>query len=54
MLAKSCPTNRPAAKAADAGAVRAYELLLADWGDVIERLPILSDASERLASLVGA
>jgi len=36
------------------GAVQAYELLLADWGDVIGRLPILADAPERLAALKGS
>jgi tetratricopeptide (TPR) repeat protein len=41
-------------QAADTGAVQAYELLLADWGDVIGRLPILADAFERLAALRGA
>ncbi len=41
-------------QAADTGAVQAYELLLADWGDVIGRLPILADAPERLAALKGS
>lgn len=39
---------------ADARAVGAYEILLADWRDVIGRLPILADAPERLAALRGA
>ncbi len=41
-------------QAADAGAVRAYELLLSDWGTVIGRLPILADAPQRLAALRGS
>lgn len=32
-------------------AIRSYERLRAHWGDVIERLPMLADAPERLASL---
>ncbi len=36
------------------GTVQTYELLLADWGDVIGRLPILADASERLDALKGS
>jgi len=36
---------------ANSGAVRAYELLLSDWADVIGRLPILADSPERLAAI---
>lgn len=32
-------------------AIAAYEELLADWGPVIERLPLLADAPDRLARL---
>ncbi len=39
---------------AGARAVRAYELLLSDWGDVIGRLTILADAPQRLAALRGS
>jgi len=35
----------------NSGAVRAYELLLSDWADVVGRLPILADAPERLAAI---
>lgn len=41
-------------QAANGGAVRAYEALLTDWSDVVSRLPILSDAPERLAALKGS
>lgn len=36
---------------ADAAAEAAYAELLRDWGDVIDRLPLLADARERLRAL---
>jgi TolB-like protein/tetratricopeptide (TPR) repeat protein len=35
-------------------AIRSYELLLSNWGDVIGRLPKLADASERLVAVRGS
>ncbi|MDH3427315.1 MAG: hypothetical protein OEM23_02670, partial [Gemmatimonadota bacterium] len=34
-------------------AIRAYDRLLADWGEVISRLPSLADAPGRLAAIRG-
>ncbi|MFQ5530741.1 MAG: tetratricopeptide repeat protein, partial [Gemmatimonadota bacterium] len=41
-------------QSASRAAVRAYDRLMSDWGDVIGRLPSLADAPERLAGLRGA
>lgn len=41
-------------QSANRAAVRAYDRLLSNWGGVINRLPNLADASERLANLRGA
>ena len=37
-----------------AAAIKAYERLLANWGDVVGRLPMLADTPERLASVRGS
>jgi tetratricopeptide (TPR) repeat protein len=41
-------------QSANGAAARSYEALLSDWADVVSRLPILSDAPERLAALNGS
>lgn len=41
-------------QSANGAAARSYEALLSDWAGVVSRLPILSDASERLAALNGS